>query len=300
MRGVYDMQRESSSEFSGVAGRLLTGSISGGSLVSGLVLGLGLLAVDAVLAFANANAMIMPFNLVVLSFVLARFAVNGLLGEWSGTIFSAAGGPWTVVGTVALRYMALTFLWYMPLALIGLKVAQPPTGAPMTMTHPATGARVESTTMAAPSSAPTPVPTEDGTTRRPLNDAKAQVDAAVRGFAQDPEGALSALRELNDEFAHHPLVLQSLALHAYRAGQVETSIEVAREAIPLCFERGHSHSAAELFREMRQQRSHLALTLEQLLTIGHTLVRMEDYATAAKVYRCLLQHCSGSPLAEYM
>ena len=112
------MQREQWSEFGGVAGRLVTGSISGASLISGMVLGLGLLAVDGALAYAGADAMIMPFNLIVLSFVLARYAVNGLYGEWSGTIFSAAGGPWTVVGTVALRYMALTFAWYTPLALI--------------------------------------------------------------------------------------------------------------------------------------------------------------------------------------
>ena len=113
---------------------------------------------------------------------------------------------------------------------------------------------------------------------------------------------------------------------------------MAREAIPLCFERGHSYMAAEMFREMRQHRSHLTLTLEQLLTIGHTLMKMEDFATAAKaytavigqdhgelravkgllqvaekiqhekhkpeaaikVYRYLLQHCSSSPLVEYM
>jgi tetratricopeptide (TPR) repeat protein len=174
--------------------------------------------------------------------------------------------------------------------------------------------------------------------RRPLTDAKAQVDAAIQNFSQDPEATLSALQELNADFAPHPLVLQSLALHSYRAGRIEPSIAVAREAILLCFERGHSYMAAELFREMRQHRSHLALTLEQLLTIGHTLVKMEDYATAAKaytavigqdhgesravkgllqvaekilhekhkpdasakVYRYLLQHCSASPLVEYM
>jgi len=504
------MQREQWSEFSGVAGRLVTGSISGASLISGMVLGLGLLAVDGALAFAGADAMIMPFNLIVLSFVLARYAVNGLYGEWSGSIFSAAGGPWTIVGTVALRYMALTFAWYMPLALIGMKFAQPPSGAPMTALPMMMGGvlvlaafnilamtvtpplflivSVSATSfgdvfsadhwrrlfgdrkddlftvyavysgalfmvamlsmpvvmlaMAAtyklailvgglsfcllfgvsvnllgrlcgffacgdlgmmerqpghgpdlpPEAAPTldpvvsavptvraaassqhppelpaqpvatasaqPVPAApsqpvgaapsqpvaapaqqvEESPRRPLTDAKAQVDAAIRDFARDPEATLSALQKLNAEFAPHPLVLQSLAIHNYRAGRVEPSIALAREAIPLCFERGHSYMAAELFREMRQHRSHLSLTLEQLLTIGHTLVKMEDFATAAKaytavigqdhgesravkgllqvaekilhekhkpeaaakVYRYLLQHCSSSPLAEYM
>ena len=50
------MQREPWSEFSGVAGRLLTGSISGGSLISGVVLGLGLLAVDWALHGITVNA----------------------------------------------------------------------------------------------------------------------------------------------------------------------------------------------------------------------------------------------------
>jgi hypothetical protein len=174
--------------------------------------------------------------------------------------------------------------------------------------------------------------------RRPLEDAKARVDAAVRDFAQNPDAALAALQQLNAEFAPHPLVLQTLALCNYRSGRVEPAVHVAREAIPLCFERGHSLLAAELFKEMRQHRSHLALTQEQLLTVGHTLVKMEDYATAAKaytavigqdrdearavkgllqvaekilhdkqrpeaaikVYRYLLQHCASSPLAEYM
>jgi hypothetical protein len=506
------MKSEEWSEFGGVAGRLVTGSISGGSLVSGIVLGLGLLFVDWMLVFANASAMIMPFNLIVLALVLARFAVNGLYGEWSGTVFSGAGGPWTVVGAVALRYMALTFIWYMPLALIGMKVVQPPAGAPiaalpmmmggalvlgaihilaMTITpplflivsvsatnfgdvfsadhwrrlfvgrkddlftvyvvyagallmvamvslpvvmlamaatyklailvgglsfgllfgvsvnllgrlcgffacgelglidrqvgqghgpdpvpgaapgvdaaspvvpsvnapvapphppelpsQPTATAAAQPVAAAPPASAAvtatSPVPYQtpsvgDGT-RRPLEDAKAKVDAAIQSFAENPDAALAALQALNAEFAPHPLVLQSLALHNYRAGRIEPSIALAREAIPLCFERGHSYLAAELFSEMRQYRSQLALTMEQLLTVGHTLMKMEDFATAAKaytavigqdnsesravkgllqvaekilhekhkpeaaikVYQYLLQHCSSSPLLEFM
>lgn len=502
------MKREEWSEFGGVAGRLVTGSISGGSLVSGIVLGLGLLFVDWMLVFANASGMIMPFNLVVLALVLARFAVNGQYGEWSGTVFSGAGGPWTVVGAVALRYMALTFIWYMPLTLIGMKVVQVPSGAPITAlpmmmggvlvisainilamtvtpplflivsvsatnfgdvfsgdhwrrvfvgrkedlftvyvvyagallmvamlslpvvmlamaatyklailvgglafcllfgvsvnllgrlcgffacgepglierqvgpdpvsgTAPAVGAVspvVSPVSATAPPQHPpelpaqpaaaapaqpaaaglpqspsvsatppvaTPSPPTGETARRPLEDAKARVDAAVKDFTHNPDATLAALQALNAEFAPHPLVLQSLALHNYRAGRIEPSIAVAREAIPLCFERGHSYLAAELFSEMRQYRSQLGLTMEQLLTVGHTLIKMEDFATAAKaytavigqdnsesravkgllqvaekilhekhkpeaaikVYQYLLQHCSASPLVEFM
>jgi len=506
------MKREEWSEFGGVAGRLVTGSISGGSLVSGIVLGLGLLFVDWMFVFAGASGVIMPFNLIVLALVLARFAVNGLYGEWSGTVFSGVGGPWTVVGAVAVRYMALTFIWYMPLTLIGMKVVQTPEGAPMaalpmmmggalvfgainmlamtvtpplflivsvsatsfgdvfsgdhwrrlfvgrkddlftvyvvyagallmvamltfpvvmlamaatyklaivvgglsfcllfgvsvnllgrlcgffacgelglidrpaspgpdldsasgpapavdtsspvvanfsatvTPSHPpelsAQPVAATQVVAATPAVAATPqvaatqvvapqAQSAEAGVRRPLDDAKERVDAAIQGFAQDPDATLTGLQALNSEFAPHPLVLHNLALHHYRAGQIEPSIAVALEAIPLCFERGHSYLVAELFSEMRQYRSKLALTMEQLLTIGHTLIKMEDFATAAKaytavighdssesravkgllqvaekilhekhkpeaaikVYQYLLQHCSTSPLVGYM
>jgi tetratricopeptide (TPR) repeat protein len=192
--------------------------------------------------------------------------------------------------------------------------------------------------VAATPSGPAPSQPAAEPVRRPLEDPRSSVDTAVRDFAQNPEAALGALQKLNSDFAPHPLVLQSLALYNYRAGRIEPSIELAREAIPLCFERGQSFLVAELFREMRQYRSQLALTREQFLTVGHALIKVEDYATAAKaytavigqdqgevravkgllqvaekilherrrpeaaikVYRYLLQHCSSSPLVEFM
>ena len=511
------MQAERWSEFSGVAGRVLGGSISGASLISGMVLGFVLLAVDWMLVLGGGEQMVMPFSLTLLAFVLARFAINGLYGEWNGTVFSDAGGPWTLVGAVALRYLALTFIWYAPLALIGLKVAQPaaagasmmslpammsgvlvvgalnillmtlkppiflivsvssgsfgevfssdtwrrlfagrkedlfaiyaiysgalcivtllamplamialavdyklailvgglsfcllfgvsvnllgrlcgffacgdlglsepeetvgpeprPTVAPAPApiapaTGPPTGGSPEpATAQASPpveTLAPTaqqaepaapvieqatvapatvPSPPAEATAQAeekklpPLMDAKQRVDTAIERFAQDPEGALSVLGDLREEFAPHPLVLQSLAICAYRVGRVEESVAAAQEALPLCFERGHSFLAAEIFREMRQHRSKLGLNREQLLTVGSTLLKMDDFATAAKaysavighdpgetraikgllqvaesilhkkhkpdaaakVYSYLLQHCSSSPLAEFM
>jgi hypothetical protein len=476
------MQAERWSEFSGVAGRVLGGSISGASLISGMVLGFVLLVGDWALVLGGAQQMVMPFSLILLAFVLARFAINGLYGEWNGTVFSDVGGPWTVVGAVALRYLALTFIWYAPLALIGLKVAQPaaaggsmmslpammggvlvvgalnillmtltpplylivsvssgsfgevfssdtwrrlfagrredlfaiyaiysgalcmvtllamplamialavdyklailvgglsfcllfgvsvnllgrlcgffacgdlglnepeemvgpeprPTVAPAPTappTGPPAGGSPEPTTAQAappveaatpPIGAPvlieTPVPaaqpaapaasvTEPATVAPPsqataqtgsekklppLMDAKQRVDTAIERFAEDQEGALSVLRDLVEEFAPHPLVLQALAIHSYRVGRVEESVTAAQEALPLCFERGHSFLAAEIFSEMRQHRSRLGLNREQLLTVGSTLLKMDDFATAAKAYSAVIGHDPGETRA---
>jgi hypothetical protein len=117
-------------EFSGVAGRVLRGSVSGGSLITGMVVGFALLAGNAVLIMAEAPSVATPFTQIVLALALARFAVNGLHGEWGGTIFSGAGGPWSRVVQVALRYLCLTALWLLPMLLLGVGLEQ---GAAMGM-----------------------------------------------------------------------------------------------------------------------------------------------------------------------
>ena len=102
-------------EFGGVAGRVLRKSISGSSLVTGIVLGIVLLVGDWVLIMARAPEATIPFNQFVMALGLARFALNGLYGEWNGTVFSGAGGPWSSVGLITIRYLALTALWLVPL-----------------------------------------------------------------------------------------------------------------------------------------------------------------------------------------
>src|SRR5512145_2403146 len=113
---------ESLSEFSGIAGRILAGTISTGSLGAGMAVGLLLVAVGAGLAAAGAHGLVLPFALAVLATALARFTANGFLGEWSGSLTSSVGGPWTAVATVALRYLALTLVWYVPLAVTGARI----------------------------------------------------------------------------------------------------------------------------------------------------------------------------------
>ena len=89
-------------EFSGVAGRILQKSVSGSSLITGFVLGFVLVVGDWVLIMANTPGATVPFNQIVVALALARFGVNGLYGEWNGTVFSSSGGPWSVVVVVVL------------------------------------------------------------------------------------------------------------------------------------------------------------------------------------------------------
>jgi hypothetical protein len=562
------MQQEKLTEFSGVAGRVLQQSVSSASLITGIVLGFSLIVGNWVLVMIRAPEATVPFNQIVLALALARFAVNGLFGEWSGTLFSCSGGSWFHAGAVAVRYLALTALWLVPLMLLGsmpeqammgpamfsdkvmifllfymllmtltpplflivsvsaqnfadlfsvyvvytgtlgmvlalslpllvagfavhknigflivgltfclllgmsvnllgrlcgffacgeLHVSQPaatvamtppstPVGTgpvqsrpvvapPATMTgppaasaaaapsptpsvttapepitavpappagtlpEPTTGAAAPSAAVASPptpsvatgteptttahvpppvaSAAPTPsaaepamlpavappsagvepagmtqpiprVPLEappvepatpgQGERRAPLMEAQQKVEAALQRFPQDPDGAISALEDLNESFAPHPHVLEALAVCLHRRGRIEEALGVARRALPLCFERGHSYFAAEIFREMRQHMAELKLNREQVLTVAAALAKQDDLSGAAKaysnviagdagegraikgllqiadrllneksnpdaavkVYRYLMQHCAASPLVEFI
>jgi len=105
------MERERLTEFTGVAGALLRRSISGGSLATGMALGFILLVGDWALMIGGAGKLAAVFSQIIIALALARFAVNGLFGEWGGSVFSGVGGPWTTVLAVAGRYLALSALW---------------------------------------------------------------------------------------------------------------------------------------------------------------------------------------------
>lgn len=510
------MSAQDLTAFSGVCGRVLWNTLSLRSLASGLMLGFVLFAGNFVFAVAQADVASMPFTQVIMALALARFVINGQYGEWTGTIFSAVGGTWADVLNVAVRYLTLTFVWLLPLILMGLKpqmMAAPmmmdkkmwalitlylfgsmltpplmlivsvaadsfadlfsarhwrslfsekwddvfavyavytggvgmalilmaplvilgflgsvklgiflsavafcflmgmsmnllgrlcgfyslgdygtpssspetgrsgPAGAPdsglsmdrfmkdappavtPTAAPPPMSAAEEAAAAARPgifgspaaqaTAAPEPAdelpllddfavpeapPAEETSKRPPLMNANDQVESTLARFARDPTGAVTALEDLRDSYAPHPQVLWALCVCRQRMGETEKALELSGPALALCFERGHSQLAAELFKELRSQAGRLNLGREEILTIGAAATKKGDYATAgeaysmvitkdagemravkgmikiaelfagqpagaptaAKIYRFLLQHCADTPLAEFI
>jgi hypothetical protein len=179
---------------------------------------------------------------------------------------------------------------------------------------------------------------EPGDKLPPLMDAQQRVDALMARIGQEPAGVLAGLEDLDRSYAKHPLVLQALSICHARSGDFEAGLRRAREALPLCFERGHSYLAAGIFKEFRAHIDALELSRDQVLVIGQALQKTDDLAgaakafttviaidpgdvraikgllqvaddilhakhkpeAAAKVYRYLVDHCSSSPLAEFM
>lgn len=170
----------------------------------------------------------------------------------------------------------------------------------------------------------------------PLMDAGKRVDEARQRFATDREGALRALEGLRASHAPNPQVLHALVVLRHQAGQEEKAVETAREAFPLCFQRGNIALAAEMFRTLWRRFGALALDRDQILAIAGALVKAGDlkHATsayalvvkmdpaerraikgllqvadlnlhaggspddAAKIYKFLLQNCPDSPFEQ--
>jgi hypothetical protein len=123
------------SPFGGILGRVLRDSMSIGTAVTGIVLGLVLLGTGFVLGIAGAKGLSMVLGQVIVAVALARFALNGMAGESSGTIFSTAGGSWPLAVAVAGRYLVLNLLWMAPLLILAWSLV----GAASTPATPVAG-----------------------------------------------------------------------------------------------------------------------------------------------------------------
>jgi hypothetical protein len=497
--GRVSMFRDETTEFSGIGGRVLRQSFSVLSLINGVIIGIVLFLGSWFLMQWEEQSVVTLYSQAVLALVLARFALNGLAGEYNGTVVSTVGGPWSLAAQAAVRYLALNALWVAPLLLLGLDfgaageemgdvmlgtgggvkvtlaaayvlgmIVAPPVfliasvsaesfgelftraywkrlfggrlgdlyfiyvvyiGGVLTavaLTTPAVVAgfqagadagvtvlglvllfvgglamsllgrlcgffafgEVDPAAFAPPAGFPVsaspfpvgqrrlsgasaaqaqPVNAPSGTlpaapppggspireTAAPstadvkplpsagkpvLTDAQARVEEAKRRFTQDPQGAVSMLEELRASCAPSPPVLHSLCLLYKQAGQPGLALEVACEALRLCFERGHLSPATEIFRAFFSNFTELSLSMDQILAIANNLLKtgesnlaaktygavvrsdpserraikgllqiadlkLQDRAGAAdavKIYKFLLQHASSSPLAEDM
>ena len=75
----------------------------------------------------------------------------------------------------------------------------------------------------------------------------------------------------------------------HQAGDRPKAVAVAREAVPLCLERGNLRLAAELYRVMRAHLKYLDLGRDQLHAIGGELREMKDWKNAANIYAFMLR-----------
>jgi hypothetical protein len=133
--------------------------------------------------------------------------------------------------------------------------------------------------------APKPLPKERCT---PLLDGEARVQDAMKRFRLDPSHTLSRLTELNQNFAPNPHVLQALAVCLHRTGHPEQALKTARQAFPLCFERGQVSLAAALFYEFRGKLHKLDLKQDQVLAVAEVLHKADELAAAAKAYSLVI------------
>jgi hypothetical protein len=114
------MSQHPFTEFSGVAGKVLRDAFSWRTLVTGLSLGFILVVIMFVLGLLGAPNVAVFVVQILVAAAMARFAINGLYGEWDGTMFSSSGGPWTLVMAVTGRYLFLTMAWLVPTFFLGL------------------------------------------------------------------------------------------------------------------------------------------------------------------------------------
>src|SRR5262245_2636892 len=108
--------------YGGIVGRVLRDATSLGTAVTSFILGAVVVAVIFIFSFIGNGLLAQILVQGVLALALARFALNGLSGEYRGTILSTAGGSWTTALMVAGRYLVLNLIWMAPL-LFGLWLA---------------------------------------------------------------------------------------------------------------------------------------------------------------------------------
>lgn len=172
----------------------------------------------------------------------------------------------------------------------------------------------------------------------PLVDADERLQAIRQQFQADPQAAVRQLDELHGSFAPNPKVLHALCQARQLTGDMDGAVAAAREGIPLCLTHGQTALAVDMLRATLPQVLSLQLPPIQLLPVIEALEKSGDvrgtihaYAAlvtsnpgetravkgllraaehllrkenapedAAKVYKYLLHHCSGSPLEVFM
>ena len=173
--------------------------------------------------------------------------------------------------------------------------------------------------------------------KAPLWEARTRVDELSDRFNEAPENTIDALFELKETYSPHPLVLHELCACLYKVDRVDESWNIAREALPLCLNRGALRLAANIYALHLSQVGDLELPRDTVLAIADNLRQNQNlaasktaylsvlekdfaehraikgllqvadshfsesnYQSARGIYLALLDHCSDSPLAVHM
>ncbi|HKQ97847.1 MAG TPA: hypothetical protein VJV75_08230, partial [Candidatus Polarisedimenticolia bacterium] len=112
------MQEDRVTAFGGVVGRVLRDATSFGTALTAGVLGAVVLTVSFIFSFIGNRSLAQILVQIVVAVALARFALNGMSGEFRGTILSTAGGSWGLAVVVGFRYLALNLIAIVPLLLM--------------------------------------------------------------------------------------------------------------------------------------------------------------------------------------
>ena len=113
------MQERSWTDFSGISGRVINGALGFRSLFTGIILTILVVIIAKVSVQAGSPSASFIMVELLFALVFARFALNGLHGEFAGSLLSTSSGPWSSVVPVAIRHMTLSLLWLVPLILLG-------------------------------------------------------------------------------------------------------------------------------------------------------------------------------------
>ena len=117
------MQNRRVSAFGGIAGQVLIESFSITTALTALILG-GALGVIVLIAVSSHQPIVISVGFpAVMSLAFARFALNGQVREWQGSIIATEGGDWGQVARVAGRFNLLMIAWSIPLILLAVAEA---------------------------------------------------------------------------------------------------------------------------------------------------------------------------------
>ncbi len=232
---------------------------------------------------------------LVYVFYLGALAALAALALPVAALGFAAGAD---VGLILLG-CGLAFAWGVSAILLGrvcglyafeVEGTAPQEEADLLPPAPRSQAGPSAPTAAPPSRAPVPA---RAPTRAPLAPAAA---AAAKGALKPAGGATPAAMGVSKPAARSatgapaaksaptPQVLHALVLAHHKAGHDERALEVAREALPLCFQRGAVLLAAEIFRALWTHLAALPLSRDQVLAIGGALVKAGDLKFAASAF----------------